>query len=389
MSARRFAPSLRLTIGALGLAAGSIAVSAAPSRFVVVSVTLTELGSLGGPRSAASDVNDVGQISGTSQTASGVDHAFRYDAGVMIDHGQPGIASAGLGLNDSGYVVGWQAVDTSRWPTLWDAFGPVPLQLPLSLLGHGCLPGGEARRITRAGAIIGTSWLYTPGGAETICDQAPREALLWPTPWLRPQAGGPRGPGDVQGLGINASQTTVGINMYAGTETFRWVNGAATAIPGPLVPGGEAVEGIPYAINDWGYVAGVYTVGFPGVGTQEIAFLWNGVDASSTALAPPPGTTRSGAYDLNESIMVAGDADVPTRIGRSVFVVRTAILWHADFGALQLPSLSGVKVPSCTASGLNNWNPTTRVVSVVGNCVRAGAPRAVRWDVHLWRQPPN
>ena len=75
--------------------------------------TATDLGTFGGLRSHASDINAQGQVvgwsslPGTSSLPNGETHAFIWEAGTMTDLGTPGgrFSFAG-GLNDSGQVVG-------------------------------------------------------------------------------------------------------------------------------------------------------------------------------------------------------------------------------------------------------------------------------------------
>ncbi len=69
--------------------------------------TMTDLGTLGGPESAAYGINDQGQVVGWSQI-SGTYHAFLYSGGGMIDLGTLGGGTSSLarGINNSGQVVG-------------------------------------------------------------------------------------------------------------------------------------------------------------------------------------------------------------------------------------------------------------------------------------------
>src|SRR5262245_17507323 len=68
---------------------GSSAESApGPSQpFVVDSVQVTDLGTLGGAQSSALDINDRGEIVGWAATTQGIQHAFLYSNGSMIDIG--------------------------------------------------------------------------------------------------------------------------------------------------------------------------------------------------------------------------------------------------------------------------------------------------------------
>ena len=69
---------------------------------------VSDLGTLGGSGSVATNMNEKGQIVGMSRTAAGVIHAFIWADGEMSDLGTLGGAtSAAYGINNRGQVVGW------------------------------------------------------------------------------------------------------------------------------------------------------------------------------------------------------------------------------------------------------------------------------------------
>jgi probable HAF family extracellular repeat protein len=62
---------------------------------------------LGGQDSGGADINDAGQVTGTSSTSAGPSHAFLYSNGQMIDLGTLGGSFSGGGsINSVGQVVG-------------------------------------------------------------------------------------------------------------------------------------------------------------------------------------------------------------------------------------------------------------------------------------------
>jgi probable HAF family extracellular repeat protein len=73
-----------------------------------VQYTITDLGTLGGSSSVAFNINNDGQIVGSSGIAgSSVSHAFLYDGTEMHDLGTlGGDFSAAININNSGQVVG-------------------------------------------------------------------------------------------------------------------------------------------------------------------------------------------------------------------------------------------------------------------------------------------
>ena len=83
----------------------------------------TMLGTLGGRKSSARNLNDNNQVVGSSETASGVSHAFIWDrAGGMVDLGTLGGATSwAKTINNAGLVFGYADTATGRSPSfVWE-----------------------------------------------------------------------------------------------------------------------------------------------------------------------------------------------------------------------------------------------------------------------------
>jgi probable HAF family extracellular repeat protein len=113
---------------------------------------MMDLGTLGGNTSNAYDINNHGQIVGSSKNVAGQVHAFLYTDGAWQDLGTlAGTTSAAYGINDLGQVVGSSSISTTytsrRGAFLWS--GGVMTQLSL--------PGiySSAWDINNSGQIVG------------------------------------------------------------------------------------------------------------------------------------------------------------------------------------------------------------------------------------------
>ena len=119
--------------------------------------TMTDLGTLGGASSDAYAVNDTGQIVGRAHNSNSEFRAFLYDSGVMNDLGTLGGSfSMATDINSTGQVTGSSAlVDGNGWDGKDHAF----IYENGIMLDIGTLGGyfSAANAINDAGQIVGYS----------------------------------------------------------------------------------------------------------------------------------------------------------------------------------------------------------------------------------------
>jgi probable HAF family extracellular repeat protein len=253
-------------------------------------VSLTNLGP-----GSASDINNAGQIAGTSGGAA----TLWQLGGPTLTLGQA--SSAGFGINDIGQVVGYTgAAQVQRRATLWSGGSAVDL----GSTGVPGLPPGvgfpgfrqvstEATAINNAGQVVGTF---------TDFDISPfPQAMSWqdgvsaPLPGL----GGDRS----LAIGVNDTGQAVGWGSLpsGGSHAILWEAGRPIDL-GTL--GG--FDSIAQDINNVGMIVGYYD-GRDG----RHAALWTGMGAIDLNTLLRPETVDAGwvlaeAADINENGWIVG-----------------------------------------------------------------------------------
>src|SRR5580658_2812497 len=126
------------------------------------SISLTDLGTLGGSASAANGINDSGTIVGYADLAGDtIAHAFSYSDGSMTDLGALGGGnSSAYGINDSGMIVGLFYIGNSNQSHAFSYANGTMTDL-------GTLGGAssQAVAVNGAGTIVGNSQISGVSGS--------------------------------------------------------------------------------------------------------------------------------------------------------------------------------------------------------------------------------
>ncbi|MGX4640366.1 PKD domain-containing protein [Massilia sp. SYSU DXS3249] len=332
------------------------------------------LGTLGGNNTRTSAVNDLGQVTGFSDTNIFVtpgglvySHAFRWSkekglvdltpgreffsfgsdinnkgavAGIargnaalwspnntLFEFGPPfGDASFATALNDSGTLVGWSQAGPGFLPSRWTrATGRLPIP---GLLES---PTAQASDINNAGYIVGRApfRLENPGDAFGV-----DHAFLW-----TPTAGTidlGTGSGTASSADrINERGTVIGQVTGPGFRRgFVWTHGSGLIEIGRL----DGANSIAFDLNNLGQVVGSIGGAITGGNVGERAFVW---------------TRASGAIDLNTRVR-----NVPHGL-----VLRRAVA-ISDNGSIVANTNTGLVL--LTTQAASNLRPLVGPIKITG-----------------------
>jgi probable HAF family extracellular repeat protein len=283
--------------------------------------SLVLLDSLGGPRSTANAINNLGQVVGAARTSDGfADHAVVWNGAAITDLGAAGVGSSeALDINEAGQVVGIQGTASGWSAASWFHNNATYLENQ---------PGGtsSASGINDEGQIVGES-------AANVNSLS--HASVWNKETLS-TLGTVGGSGIGIALKINNAGDIVGYSANANGEErpTLWKNRLPVDLGTLGGPNGAA-----RAINHQGQIVGTSSTPY-GAGLTTHAAFWH--RGSITDLGTLGGS-YSAAHAINNAGQIVGLSTGPDERPRPV-IWRSASAAPVDIGTLVDASPAGLQL---------------------------------------------
>jgi probable HAF family extracellular repeat protein len=317
--------------------------------------SMIDLGTLGGAASAALGINTSGQVVGQADTAGGQHHAFLWQSGTgMMDLGTlGGTGSSAAGINDAGQICGTANLsgDTYQHAFLWTkgATDGVPTNPQMKDLGTLGGNNSSAWAINTSGQVAGQ--------ADTTSGQLNHfRAFRW-TPSRQNGTTGkmkdlgalnPNFDGSVSAAyGINDSGVVVGTSgENPPFHAVYWPGGSLQDL-NDLVPANSGFAGLGYAtgINKGGEI-----VGYGEFPSQPLNHAFLLTPPTAAAAATSTNTVMLTAASPTPSLSAPGDAITPNPAPAP------------GLNRSPAPSLVGTTVGSSSAPPDNSTFPTTTMI---------------------------
>ena len=289
--------------------------SGAPGAYFI-----RDLGTLGGPQSAAFGVDENGQVAGAAQRSDSTTHAFVFDGSGLRDLGTlGGASSAASDLNRRGDVVGRSLTAAGNTVAFVYSGG--------ALHSIGTLGGSDsaAYGVNESGSIVGAA--ATSGNAAT-------QAFLYRNGAMTSL--GTLGGTNSVAMAINEVEEIAGSSSTSGnaaTHAFLFRSGTMTDL-GTL---GGSSEGL--GVNDGDEVVGRSTL----ASGATHAFLYSGGTMRDLGTL---GGRNSEAAGINDTSQVVGMSEVAGASGTHAFLYQNGTMIDLN---TRLPDGSGWVLESATA----------------------------------------
>ena len=328
-------------------------------RSRVVTLSRTDLGTLGGPDAEALAINERREIVGQSTTVDGRKHAFKLGAAGMEDLTPGTLTSAASDINERSEVAGWAEVLGLRLPATFSAGRAWVLPLPVS---SRCRWSGEVRALNDIGSMAGVGSI-----SGTACEGT--GGLYWPTSFSTVIYPGYAGQGylsDINNLGWAVGSQP---NRSGAWTAAAFRDGDLRFLRKPTCPITFDNHTTAQAINNAGVIVGTHTCEQGGLAR------WSSLDAAPAVFSIPAHWVAAYPTAINAQGVSVGVTYVREASGA---YSQRPFIFGTDFLTTELPL-----GPATSCAAFDLTDTVASRLTVVGSCKVGAATRAIKWEIEF------